>query len=679
MPIRPSRRPKIPSQIIAILGAIIAGTLLLAATSTFGDPRLAARAQAGRSARASGDLVRLAWQAMLRSKTTPSPHLGEVLRIGNAGSSSLGDVPHTGALPPAPLESNPTSLFEVLLESAYGAAARGDRAAAISTARDAARLGAEDPRLAECCLALARWWSALEEPHEVAAQRQKIAAIDRPSYLEGTSIELLACLVPPIDRRRAYELLLDDVPDLPPPMDRWTAESGELRFEADAWWSALQKMLTSPAEGLDSSEAFNWDAAFRMQARIDAAGRQWLDGVELPESGLGWQLTPSSQVANSLIAIRRDGSGLTVAALREADLEHALLRATADEVRPPFELRFDPDSGRAQGTDTGPVKAASGEAEVLYGPVRLPQLLRTYSILHQDPEAAARGELTRLALLRGALVVLALAVLGVSLLGARSLGRSRRLAALRSTFVASVSHDLRTPTQAILLMAETLEQGRVGQGSAATRGRYYSRIRREAQRLRRLVEDLLDGARIDRGEGARIQRKDIASASFLEELERAMRESATSVSAKLTIHRGDLPESLSVDPDGVHRAVWNVFENALKYGKSDDGLAQVDVVIEHSGGTLRFTIADQGKGIDPTDYEAVFAPFERLDGRKTRKGVSKDGTDTSSIDSGTGLGLAIVRAIARGHGGDASIEATAIGTQFKLTFPEQDRREDEAA
>lgn len=667
---RPTRRPRIPSQTIAILGAIIAATLLLAATSQFGDPRLAARAQAARSARASGELVRLSWESMMRSELTPAPPRGSVLRIRAVDASTPPIILHTAGHGLAPESSTDSgALFTVLLESAYGAAARGDLAAAISTARDALAVDPENARLAEGRLALARWWSVLEEPMEVKAQRGAITQIEAPSFVDGTSIELLACLIPPIDRRRAFELLTDEAPDLPPPNDRWTARAGPFLFEPDPWWSALRQQLETRPAGSNASDDLDWDVAFQTQARIDAAGRAWLDGEQLPEPGLGWQLTSSPKGGRSLIAMRRDASGLTIAALHEPDLEAALQAATAEELRPPLVLSFGAEAP-SNGTP---------EEEVLYGPVRLPKLLRPYSIHHLDPEATARVELRRLALLRGALVVLALAVLGVSLIGARSLGRSRHLASLRSTFVASVSHDLRTPTQAILLMAETLEQGRVGQGSAATRDRYYSRIRREAQRLRRLVEDLLDGARIDRGEGARIQRKDVAMGAFFEELEGAMNERAGSTGAELAIRRDALPESMNVDPDGVYRAVWNVFENALRYGKSAGAGAHIDVEFRHHLGALEVTVSDRGKGIDPTDYEAVFAPFERLDGRKTRLRPDPAGQHTKSNDSGTGLGLAIVRAIARAHGGDATVGAAAVGAQFKLTFPEKDQQEDEAA
>lgn len=670
MPPRPSRRPRIPSQTIAILGAIIAATLLFAAASKFGDPRLAARAQATRSARTSGDLVRLAWGSMMRSESPPAPHQGSMLRIGTVGDLDPPTVLCTGGKGAAPESSiGSSALFNVLLESAYGAAAKGDLAAAISTARDAVAVDPMSPRLAEGRLALARWWSLLEEPMEVEAQRRAIAQMEVPSFLDGTSIELLACLIPPIDGLRAFELLTDSAPDLPPPADRWTTSAGSLRFEPDPWWNALRKELESDALRQDSSIGLDWDIAFQAEARSDRAGHLWLAGKQLPDVDSTWQLSRSPDGSGLLIAMRREGSKLTVAALREADLEATLQAATAGEVFAPLELRFGIE----------PVAAGPSQEEVLYGPVRLNSLLRPYSICHRDPEASASGELRRLALLRGALVALALAVLGVSLLGARALGRSRHLASLRSTFVASVSHDLRTPTQAILLMAETLEQGRVGQGSAATRGRYYSRIRREAQRLRRLVEDLLDGARIDRGEGARIQRKGVPTEPFFEDLEGAMNERAASASAELSIQRDRLPDSMNVDPDGVHRAVWNVFENALRYGRSADGGAQVAIEVHHRLGALEVTVSDHGKGIDPADWEAVFAPFERLDGRRTRSGPDPKGPHTKSNDSGTGLGLAIVRAIARAHGGDATIEPVAVGAQFKLTFPEQDPQEDNAA
>ena len=280
------------------------------------------------------------------------------------------------------------------------------------------------------------------------------------------------------------------------------------------------------------------------------------------------------------------------------------------------------------------------------------------SVHHPDPWGNLRSEQARRRGLRLGLGALAIGVLASALLAVRSMARARRLDALRRTFVASVSHDLRTPTQSVLLLAETLEQGRIATPEA--RGRYVTGIRREAQRMRRLVEDLLDVARLERGEGARIERRPVDMESFLNELESAMEERAKEAGTRLELTCGSLPRQLDLDADSVHRSIWNLFENALRHGRWPDRKPEIAVEVDGDERELIVTVTDSGPGIPARFASKAFEPFERLHAAKDL-----------NADTGTGLGLSIVRALARAHGGDVELEARPdqrSGARFRARF-----------
>jgi signal transduction histidine kinase len=272
------------------------------------------------------------------------------------------------------------------------------------------------------------------------------------------------------------------------------------------------------------------------------------------------------------------------------------------------------------------------------------------------PEVRAAGRFAQL--LRWSMLVVAASLLLASFVIVRALARERRLAELKSTFIANVSHELRTPLASILLMAENLEEGRVSE--PASLGRYHANIRREAQRLRRLVSDVLDFSRLERGAGPRLEREehdlgawgtDVAE----EALDRGARDGvAVEVSvAALQGHRA------LFDNDALRRVVINLVDNAVKYGGDEVRFAG-----EIEGDELVLVVEDRGIGIPDSEREAIFDPFRRL----------SDGEGPA----GTGLGLAIVRALVEAHGGRISVGSgeAGRGARFEARVPLMDQRMD---
>lgn len=606
----------------AVLGLGLTSGLLVGLVSLmdFGDPRVEARADAVRDAEARARSIRLAWEALRRAPRLPDSVTERAVELDPDAALVLG----AGVGP----VSAPDRIVEVLLNAALAADVAGDAAGALATLEDALTRGPAGPRASLVRYHAARLAGQLGDEESVLRHRAALANLDADAVHEGTSTRLLAALVPPVDARAAFDLLTGGAAVLPTPRDGVTET---LELVPDPWWAALREPLRAAARELD------WDLAFQTRARLAAALRLRLDE---PAEDATWTF---ERLGDALVAQRRDGKVWTAAAVDPGAL---LAELESDE----SSVEDEPYAVLAGRADPG---------EPLRAPAPLDGTDLAFAIHHPDPEAAAAGELRRIRVLRAALVALAGALVLAATVAARAMSRAARLAELRSTFVASVSHDLRTPTQAILLMAETLEQGRIA--TPESRGRYFTQIRKEAHRLRRLVEDLLDSARIDRGAGARVERRTVDAAAFLDDLETALEERAASAGAALSITRGAMPETLEIDPDSVHRAVWNLFENALLHGGSADGNATVRVTFEVAGDALECAVHDDGDGIPARHRETVFEAFERLRDRDSRGGI--DG------DTGTGLGLAIVRALSRAHGGDARVAPTERGAKVVATFP----------
>ena len=253
-----------------------------------------------------------------------------------------------------------------------------------------------------------------------------------------------------------------------------------------------------------------------------------------------------------------------------------------------------------------------------------------FTVFHMDPDGFMAAELRLRHVVRGALWLAAAFAIVASLATFRALRREARLARLKSEFVAGVSHELRTPVASIQLLAENLEQGRVPVDGQA---RYHGLIRREARRLGRLVNDVLDFARLDRGEGPRLQAEPLDGAAWAEELTDDALALATRLGSELEVRVGDVPTEPTLDGDALRRAALNLIDNASRHGRpAGDGPAPLLLEVELTGGALIVRVSDRGAGIPKGRRAAVLRPFV-------------------TGGAGSGLGLSLVAAIAEGHGG----------------------------
>lgn len=246
-----------------------------------------------------------------------------------------------------------------------------------------------------------------------------------------------------------------------------------------------------------------------------------------------------------------------------------------------------------------------------------------------------------------------LAILGSGMLLVSQARRSEAEAAQKTSFVANVSHEFKTPLTTIRLYAELLEQERVQ--DATRRAEYLRTIGRETQRLARLVGNALDFSRLEQGRKRyQLDRLDLGAelARLLEALEPRLAESG------LRLHR-TLPAQplwLRTDRDALEQILLNLLDNACKYAAAGQ---EVRVALEpDSAGGARIEVADRGPGVPAEHRDRIFEKFHRVD-------------DTLTAEkSGAGLGLAIARQLARGLGGDLVCEpAPGGGARFRLTLP----------
>ena len=230
----------------------------------------------------------------------------------------------------------------------------------------------------------------------------------------------------------------------------------------------------------------------------------------------------------------------------------------------------------------------------------------------------------------------------------------RRIDAIRRDFVSNISHELRTPVGALVLLSETLTESADDEDPELVR-HIAGRVELEAHRLTAMVDDLLSLARIEVNDRSAHVRLSVAQVLS----EARERTESSSERTGIAVEARDFEPGLSVIGDRAQlvSAVYNLIENAIKY--SDKGLP-VTVAAESSPDRLwvLISVEDRGIGIPARDRERIFERFYRVDRARAR--------DTG----GTGLGLAIVRHVAVNHNGDVQVRSLeGEGSTFTLRLP----------
>jgi two-component system phosphate regulon sensor histidine kinase PhoR len=233
----------------------------------------------------------------------------------------------------------------------------------------------------------------------------------------------------------------------------------------------------------------------------------------------------------------------------------------------------------------------------------------------------------------------------------------RSLEGVRKDFVANVSHELRTPLSIITGYLETLLEA---PPDRATSRKFLATMHKHAQRLNLLVDDLLELSRL---ESRRLPLK-FQPVQLRACVARALERSDSlinTVDATVTV---DIPDEIppaEADPVKLEQAIFNLLDNALKYGGKPD--LQVWISAKCSDSDLILEVKDNGRGIPLTDQPHIFERFYRV-----HKDRSRDA-------GGTGLGLSIVKHTIQAHGGTVSLEsAPGSGSTFTIRLPQVARQ-----
>jgi signal transduction histidine kinase len=229
---------------------------------------------------------------------------------------------------------------------------------------------------------------------------------------------------------------------------------------------------------------------------------------------------------------------------------------------------------------------------------------------------------------------------------------------LKDQFLATLSHEMRTPLTSILGWVRLL---RLGQASAEPSGRALETIERNVQVQAKLVDDLLDVQRMTSGKMS-LSFVDVEMGSATEAAVHGLQRAADDAEVRLRLLRPH-DEELRVfgDPERLHQIISSLLGNAIKFSSRG---GEVKVQLLPTGTELLLTIGDEGRGIDPGFLPHAFEPFRQEEMQLSRE------------KGGLGLGLSIVRHLVEQHGGTVNAESDGAGegARFTVSLPLRSRR-----
>ena len=270
----------------------------------------------------------------------------------------------------------------------------------------------------------------------------------------------------------------------------------------------------------------------------------------------------------------------------------------------------------------------------------------------RDPDALARRQADERSRGIGIILLSVVMITVGTVLSARLVQRELDVARDKADFAANVSHELRSPITQIRLKAEALQLGLAT--DETMRARHYDVIVREAERLSRLVDNVLDFAAIERGR----KRYTFRPGDLGNTVARMVEAAAVAMETRGMDIQLQLPEDLPVvwhDAEAVSQVLTNLLSNAAKYGQ-EAGWIKVDVTTV--GEEVLVAVSDGGIGISPDEQRQVFEQYYRSSDPLARR------------KKGTGIGLTIVKYIMEAHSGRVSLRsAPGRGSTFTLHFP----------
>jgi signal transduction histidine kinase len=253
------------------------------------------------------------------------------------------------------------------------------------------------------------------------------------------------------------------------------------------------------------------------------------------------------------------------------------------------------------------------------------------------------------------LSVLLLVVGSVGLLAVhRMVGVTVGFAERRNNFVAAVTHELKTPLTAIRMYGEMLRDGIVP--SDEKRQQYYETITTESERLTRLVDNVLELARLERGERP-VSLTAGAVEPVLREVAEILGPHAEAMGFELIVEAEDHLPAAKFDRDALLQVVLNLTDNAVKYAREATD-RRIVLSCEHRESGIAVSVRDHGPGVPARHLPHIFEPFYRGENELTRRA------------KGTGIGLALVKGLVDRMGGSVTgTNVQPVGFEARVQLP----------
>lgn len=458
------------------------------------------------------------------------------------------------------------------------------------------------------------------------AARAELAVLDSSSFVELERLHAdvvasrasLADSATPALASRVAERIAASAPERGPALrGAVVAQARELRLLA-SWSLGLSDWIARGApEGV--------------------ASVPWAADPALADSG------PSQALVRATLA---EGRWRGTALELERVAERALIRAERDNWRAlGFDAAIEERSGRllAGAAPPADAPATTERASGVLGELTV----RAFGTTFEDFAAAERRRFVLVAVLTAVALAAALVAASATL---RAVQRESQTARERESFVAAVTHELKSPLASIRLLAELLERGDV---DAARVREFGARTVAESDRLAKLVDSVLRFSRLEGGLNAesleRLDARELATRAI-----ESVAPLAQARGFRVELVDGPSPK-LRGDRDALIGALAELVDNATKYG---DAAAGVQLEIALDGPRVVLSVLDRGRGVPAESREQVFEPFRRLGDELTRE------------QPGVGLGLALVRRVARAHAGRAACaEREGGGARFWIELP----------
>jgi signal transduction histidine kinase len=226
---------------------------------------------------------------------------------------------------------------------------------------------------------------------------------------------------------------------------------------------------------------------------------------------------------------------------------------------------------------------------------------------------------------------------------------------LKSQFLATVTHELRTPLHSIISYGGLILEGFLDGELTAEQEEHIQFMVRRAEDLSHLVDDMLDLSKIE-ADRLEVKAEPLALEPCLQEVVDQLKPMANTKGLYLTLEKADSLPMVLADSHRIRQIVINMVSNALKF--TEQGGITIRCMLLADYDLLRISVCDSGIGISPAALGYIFEAFRQADGSTTRR------------FGGTGLGLTIARKLIELQGGEVAVESVVgIGSIFSFTLP----------